>query len=209
MDLLDCPEWIKDDDYALPAIAQAAQSFLRFMERQNPNRYTLGHGDLKVWHKKLFEQVVPVRYYAGNFRGVSPSKPCLEVNVGVAGVPGAPYEQVEALMTAFSERLRNATEAVDSFLATDRPIVVRIQAAARIAALAGGSIIQIHPFVNGNGRMARLAMNFYLHRYLGRIPFFIDRPTNPDYSAASKYAMRDGNFIPLYQYLIELLALGE
>jgi hypothetical protein len=51
-----------------------------------------------------------------------------------------------------------------------------------------------------------MAMNFFLHRYLDRIPFYVDRPANPDYSRASAVAMQTGNFIPLYQYLIELLA---
>jgi fido (protein-threonine AMPylation protein) len=176
------------------------------MERQNPKFYILTHGDLKDWHKKLFEKTVPVSYYAGNFRKKDPAKPCLEGNVNVAGVPGAPFEEVERLMKEFSEELTRSTAATDEFLAMGRSQVVRVQAAAQLAAFAGGSIIKIHPFVNGNGRMARLAMNFFLHRYLNRVPFFIDRPADLDYSTASRFAMQTGNFIPLYQYLVGLLA---
>lgn len=206
MKLLDCPQWIHDDDSALPGIAQAAQSFVRFMERQNPKLYLLTHGDLKAWHKKLFEKTVPVPYYAGNYRKSDPTKPCLEWEVHVAGVYGAPFVEVELLMKKFSEDLAKSTLSTDEFLAIDRAQIARVQAATQLAAFAGGSIIKIHPFVNGNGRMARLAMNFFLHRYLNRVPFFIDRPTNPDYSTASRYAMQTGNFVPLYQYVVELLA---
>lgn len=209
MKLLDCPQWIQDDDSALPAIAAAAQSFVRFMERQNPRKYILTHGDLKQWHQKLFEKVVPVSYYAGNYREVNPAKPCLETNVHVAGIFGAPYEEVEAKMRSFSAELARATTAVDQFLQVGRTAVARVKAAAQIAAFAGGSIVQIHPFVNGNGRIARLAMNFYLHRYLDYVPFFIDRPTHPSYSTASQIAMQSGNFTPLYQYLVEIIALDS
>lgn len=209
MNLLDCPKWVTDDDAALPAIAQAAHSYFRFLVRQNPKKYILTHGDLKGWHKKLFEKIVPVPYYAGNYRGTAQGKPCLATDVGVNGVPGAAYQTVEGEMQAFSEELGRATIACDGYVGPNRPLIALVQAAAQIAAFAGGSIIKIHPFVNGNGRIARLAMNFYLHRYLGRTPFFIDRPTNPDYSTASQYVMQTGNFTPLYQYLVELIALDE
>jgi hypothetical protein len=111
-------------------------------------------------------------------------------------------------MKKFSDELGQFAVSTDEFLASERPQIVRVQAAAQLAAFAGGSIIKIHPFVNGNGRIARLAMNFFLHRYLNRVPFFIDRPNNPDYSTASGYAMQTGNFVPLYQYVVELLAIS-
>lgn len=208
MKLLDCPQWINDDDSALPGIAQAALAFLRFMERQNPKSYLLTHGDLKAWHKKLFEKTVPVPYYAGNYRKKDPAKPCLEGDVHVAGVYGTPFAEVEQQMKKFSDELAKFTTLTDEFLLIKQSQIVRVKAAAQLAAFAGGSIIKIHPFVNGNGRMARLAMNFFLHRYLNCVPFFIDRPTNPDYSTASRSAMQTGSFVPLYQYVIELLAIG-
>lgn len=209
MKLLDCPKWEQDDDSALPGIAQAASAFVRFLNRQNPKHYVLTHGDLKDWHKKLFQNTVTVPYYAGNYRREDPAKPCLNTEVHVGGILGAPVADVERLMKRFSEELERATISTDEFLAAPRSPLLRIQAAAQIAAFAGGKIIQIHPFVNGNGRMARLAMNFFLHRYLNVIPFFIDRPTNPDYSTASRIAMQTGIYVPLYQYLVELLALGS
>jgi hypothetical protein len=150
-----------------------------------------------------------VPYYAGQYRAIDPAKPCLKTDVQIDGILGAPVADVENRMKKFSDELVRATKATDEFMAIPRSAPIRVQAAAQIAAFAGGSIIQIHPFVNGNGRMARMAMNFFLHRYLNRVPFFIDRPTHPDYTTASKIAMRDGVYGPLYQYLVELLALGS
>jgi fido (protein-threonine AMPylation protein) len=187
-------------------MAQAASAFYAFLQRQNPKGYILTHGDLKEWHRKFFKDIVLVPYYAGNYRRIDQNKPCLNKEVEVNGVFGAPARDVESRMKKFSEALGEMTNAADQYLKTPRSLVLRVQTATQIAAYAGGSIIQIHPFLNGNGRIARMAMNFFLHRYLDRIPFYVDRPANPDYSRASAVAMQTGNFIPLYQYLIELLA---
>ena len=197
-----------DEDSALPGIAQGASAFLRFLGRQNPKQYLLTHGDIKEWHKKLFLKTVPVSYYAGNYRSIDPAKPCLNTDVQVDGILGAPVADVEQLMKKFSEELERATKSTDEYLASERPMIERIQAAAQLAAFAGGKIIQIHPFVNGNGRMARMVMNFFLHRYLDRLPFFIHRPPGADYKTASKFAMDHGVYGPLYQYLVEVIALG-
>jgi fido (protein-threonine AMPylation protein) len=187
-------------------MAQAASAFKQFMERQNPRRYIFTQGDLKGWHKKFFEKVVPVRYYAGNFRSVDSSKPCLDKNIHVNGVYGAPPADVEQLMRSFSDELERATVATDEYVARHPDLISRIGAATDIAAFAGGTIIKIHPFLNGNGRMTRMVMNFYLHRYVSKLPFYVDRPSHPDYSQASAIAMQTGNLIPLRQYLIEVIA---
>ena len=207
MKLLDCPQWVTDENSALPGIAQGASAFLRFSNRQNPQKYLLTHGDIKEWHKKLFLKTVPVPYYAGNYRSIDPARPCLNTEVHIGRVFGAPVADVEQLMKKFSEELERATKSTDEYLASERSPVERIKAAAYLAAFAGGKIIQIHPFVNGNGRIARMVMNFFLHRYLNRMPFFIDRPKHPDYTTASRLAMQHGLFGPLYQYLVETIIM--
>lgn len=205
--LAPCPEWRKDADEKLPDIAQAANSIVDFIFRQNPRGYVLGHGDLKNWHRKLFAKVAPVPYYAGNYRGQDTSRPCLDIEVAVGGNPGVPAAEVETEMKRFSDSLRLHTLSTDDFVGRAPSGVERLRAATQLAALAGGEIIRIHPFVNGNGRTARLAMNFFLNRYQFRMPFYIDRPTHPRYSASSEVAMREGNYTPLYQYLVEIIAM--
>jgi hypothetical protein len=64
-----CPEWVNPEPFEkLPFIATAASRLVSVFVKQNEKRHILGHGDLKDWHRALFERVVPVPYYAGNYR---------------------------------------------------------------------------------------------------------------------------------------------
>ncbi|MBZ5653392.1 MAG: Fic family protein [Acidobacteriia bacterium] len=85
-----------------------------------------------------------------------------------------------------------------------------MKAAAQLAAFAAANIIQIHPFLNGNGRTARLTANFFFNRYGFRMPFYVNRPwpSAPlaEYATASSAAMTRGDFGPLFRYFILLLA---
>lgn len=208
MPLLPCPEWNTEDSGKLPDIAQAASAIFDFIRRQNPKRYILGHGDLKVWHRELFNKVAPVRYYAGNYRGIHSGRPCLDAQVGVGPNLGTPPAKVEEEMKKFSENLERNTHATDEFVDRSASPITRLQAATQLAAFAGGSVIQIHPFLNGNGRVARFTMNFFLYRYLGKMYFTMSRPPEYDYAQACAVAMADGNFTFLYQYLLQIIALG-
>lgn len=208
MSTLPCPPWTNEDPSKLPLIVKAASSIYDSFIRLNAKRYVLHHGDLKEWHKKLFSQAVPVQYYAGNFRNVEANMPCLNVDVAVGSNAGTPQANVEKEMKRFSSDLGPAIQATDEFVERTQSPINRLKAVTQLAAFAGGTIIRIHPFINGNGRIARLAMNFFLHRYLGKLPFFIDRPTHPSYAEASRIAMETGNFIPLQQYLVEIIALS-
>src|ERR1700733_12989580 len=151
-------------------IVKAASSIYDSFLRQNAKRYVLHYGDLKEWHKKLFSQAVPVQYYAGNFRSVEAKMPCLDINVGVGSNAGTPQANVEKEMKKFSNDLELAIQATDEFVERSQSHINRLKAATQLSAFAGGTIIRIHPFINGNGRIARLAMNFFLHRYLGKLP---------------------------------------
>lgn len=208
MSLLPCPEWITEEPSKLPAIAQAASAIHDFFARQASKRHILNHGDLKQWHRKLFEKVVPVAYYAGNYRGIDSNRPCLNGEARVGSNFGTVAANVASEMRSFSEELEKVTHATDEYIDRTESAIARLQAAVQLAAFAGGSIIRIHPFVNGNGRVARLAMNFFLYRYLGKTPFFINRPPEVDYATASEIAMRDAVYVPLYQYLLQIIALS-
>lgn len=199
---------MNDDPSKLSIIADGASAIFDFIVRQSGKRYILSYGDLKDWHKRLFAKVVPLGYYAGNFRGINSARPCLNGEVAVGNNLGSSPEVVEQEMKAFSGELERATKATDEFMERNPAAIAKLQAAVQLAAYAGGSIIKIHPFVNGNGRVARLAMNFFLYRYLGKLPFMLHRPPEVDYAQASEVAMREGNFTPLYQYLLQVIAIS-
>lgn len=209
MALLPCPQWQQPEPFdKLDSVAHAAVAIYEFILRQNPRKYLLGHGDLKTWHGKLFKGVVPVPYYAGNYRSSDKRHPCLNTDVQVRpGVLGAPFPEVPGRMERFSEMLVSATKDTDKYVGTQKAGILQLKAAVQLAAFAAGSIIQIHPFLNGNGRMARLTANFFLNRYGFRMPFYIDRPgPGTEYVAASDAAILTGNFGPLANYLVAALA---
>jgi fido (protein-threonine AMPylation protein) len=208
---LPCPEWKNEQEPfdKLDSIVRAAESIYEFIQRQNQKKNLLNHGHLKGWHAKLFSGVVPVPYYAGNYRSTEPRHPCLNVDNQVNGVRGAPFQDVLKKMTEFSELLASTTLDTDKFVASQKSAELRLKAAAQLAALAAGRLIQVHPFLNGNGRIARLTADFFFNRYGFRMPFFIPRPgtlgVDAEYGPASQSAML-GDFNPLFRYFVVLMA---
>jgi fido (protein-threonine AMPylation protein) len=205
---LPCPEWKQPEPpEKLAAIARGADAIFQFIQRHNPQRYLLGHGDLKVWHGKLFKDAVPVSYYAGRYRSNDPARPCLNRDVNVGSVNGAPFDQVGDLMSKFSDQMRLYTQHTDDFCDRQTSAVLRLKSAAQMAAFAATQIIHIHPFLNGNGRIARMTSNFFFNRYGFRMPFYVERPApDTEYGPASQYAMATGDPAHLYQYFVTLMA---
>jgi len=208
---LPCPEWKNEEEPfdKLDSIVRAAESIYAFIRRQNAKGYFLDHGHLKDWHGKLFREVLPVSYYAGNYRSADPRYPCLNTEIQVAGVLGTPFQDVEMRMAQFSDQLELTTADVDKLVGAQKSGERRLRAAAQLAAFASGNIIQVHPFRNGNGRIARLAADFFFNRYGFPMPFFVSRPSalgvNVEYATASRAAML-GDLVPLYKYFIVLMA---
>lgn len=207
---LPCPEWKQPEPpEKLAAIAKGAEAIFQFIQKHNPQRYLLGHGDIKDWHLKLFKDVVPVPYFAGHYRCDDQSRPCLNEDVGVGSISGAPFAQVPGLMNEFSKHMQLYTQQTDNFCDRQSNKVQKLQAAAQMAAFAATQIIHIHPFLNGNGRIARLTANFFFNRYGFRMPFYIERPSpNTEYGPASRDAMAGGDPSSLYRYFVTLLAIS-
>lgn len=75
------------------------------------------------------------------------------------------------------------------------------------AAAAHTDLAQIHPFQDGNGRTARLLMNFVLRR-AGYPIAIIARQHRERYYAALSEADQDGNITQLVSLLVELVSAG-
>jgi hypothetical protein len=73
----------------------------------------------------------------------------------------------------------------------------QLDAVILLAARAHARWVEIHPFVNGNGRTARMWANWILVRY--GVPAFVrlrPRPDLPEYGAAGRAALCRGEFEP-------------
>jgi len=161
------------------------------------------------WHRGAYRGVpLPVPYYAGEIRDSDPTYPELfgyEVSVGTT--PGMPSADVPAALARFQAGLRAVVARMDGVIAVGaRPTTVTdLHAILEIAAIVHGEWVHIHPLANGNGRIARLWVNWVAVRY--GLPFFLalkPRPTNLIYAAAAAASMR-GDHRPMVVALLTQL----
>ena len=161
------------------------------------------------WHRRAFAgMALPVPYYAGEIRDTDAAFPELvgyEVEVG--GVRGVPAADVPGALRTFESGVRSALAALDPVITagTKPGTVAELDAALRIAAIAHGEWTRIHPFANGNGRIARLWANWVAARY--GLPLFVrlrPRPAAGLYAGAAALSMR-GNHAPMVTILHEML----
>lgn len=161
------------------------------------------------WHREAYRGVaLPVPYYAGEIRDSDPAYPELigyEVSVGT--VLGMSSADVPAALTSLEAGLKAVVAQMDGVLVVGaRPTSpADIYAVLEIAAIAHGEWVRIHPLANGNGRIARLWVNWIAVRY--GLPYFLalrSRPANLVYAAAAAASMR-GDHRPMVVALLTLL----
>jgi fido (protein-threonine AMPylation protein) len=149
---------------------------------------------VKDWHRRMLDRVpVPQPEVAGGFRGSGPQDGRLRTyRVTVDGIleavrPG----QIRAKMSLFERRLREQVAALDPLIPAKAPPDQRESQVLELSAWAHGELIHIHPFADGNGRMARALVLWLVARY--GLPIFIDlgpRPDDPSgYEAAARASM--------------------
>jgi Fic/DOC family len=140
------------------------------------------------WHKRINRGlIVPRARFVSAFRG----EPGLErIHARVGSRYGAKPANVAKELNEFEAKL----QAIVSELDTSLPLPVRrnqdhLGAVVDVCAWSHSEWVRIHPFVNGNGRTARLWANSIAMRY-GLPPFLSLRPRpGARYAAASARAM--------------------
>lgn len=150
---------------------------------RRPPALTLAHD----WHVRLYRGVssVPAAHYLGAPRGSGhPDLDGYEVvlasrNAGVLA-EGVPPTDVAAHLQRFEQALIAVAQQLD----TDIPVgpaprdVPQLRAVVTLAAVLHGEWVRIHPYANGNGRVARVWSNWVAVRY-GLPPFVRIKP-RPD-----------------------------
>jgi Fic family protein len=166
----------------------------------------------RAWHERTFENVpVPSDAYRGGYRGESHPH-LVDYANAVGGVLGVLPNQVAGELRRFFTWLRTEIRRLDGrierferdfgqevpehhWLDFDADLI-------KVAARAHGEWVRIHPFVNGNGRTARMWVLWLTSRY-DLDPLLPLRPRPPiPYDDAGHASMWAGDHGPMESYLL-------
>ncbi len=158
------------------------------------------------WHRKMLEGIViPDDAYRGAFRG-SGHPALLDYEATVAGLSTTRASdvitEVDNLMSELKNRILTLDE-LDGQGDPDELAATFVEAVLDTAAWLHGEWIRIHPFVNANGRTARMWVLWLCSRY--GLPQLLPLRPRPDmiYNPASLLSMT-GEHKLFYQYLLVL-----
>jgi hypothetical protein len=146
------------------------------------------------WHRTVYAGVpLPVPYYAGEIRDSDRRFPeLIDYEVQIGRLRGVPAAQVPDELEVLQIRARSAVVGPDGAIPVGRPPAtpLELRSVLLLAANLHGEWVRIHPFANGNGRIARLWIMWVAARY--RLPPFIrlkPRPAGLPYAAAALASM--------------------
>jgi|HubBroStandDraft_6_1064221.scaffolds.fasta_scaffold07293_6 hypothetical protein len=184
--------------------AVGAQIYAAAPRREQPSLATA-----QDWRRALYTGVpLPVPYYAGEVRDSDPRFPeLIDYEVQVGRLRGVPAAQVPAELEILQTRARRAIAGPDGALPVGRrpTTALELRAVLLLAANLHGEWVRIHPFANGNGRIARLWVIWVAARY-GLPPFIRlkPRPAGLPYAAAALASM-SGQHTPMATLLGQML----
>lgn len=193
------PDWDADSPQLRSTLRRVLHGIRADMQQRK--RPTLAWA--RQWHLGCMAGLrVPKPDFVGRFRG----EPGLKTyRVEVQGVQGTAPAKLAAELKRYEQRLRRAVAALDARYPGSAGLDEDgLAAAIDLAAWAHAEWVRMHPFANGNGRIARLWANGLLMRY-GLPPILRLRP-RPDgaYAAAGRAAMA-GNWQATALLLLGLL----
>jgi fido (protein-threonine AMPylation protein) len=201
--------WNDDRSADLPRIRDNLRRLLTDLVEAAPRRRLPSISRLRQWHRRIYEGAqLPVSYYAGGIRDSDPDEPELfgyEVIVG--RFRGVDCSHVPEELELFEGALREAAERLDSRLPPESTPADEglLHSVVVLAAAAHGELVRIHPFANGNGRVARLLANRCLLRYgLPPVVRLKPRSEGNEYVRAAEASM-EGDHQPMVQLVLAML----
>jgi len=179
------PDWDEDS----PELRENLLRVLREIRDAARERTPLDLEVLRGWHQEVLQRLtLPDDSLAGKFRG-EPGLEDIEVRIGVHF--GVSASEVRRDLTEFEQTLKRVVDRLDTLIAKGEQLSSdQLAAVLDVCAWAHAEWVRIHPFANGNGRIARLLASSIAMRY-GLPPFVRLRP-RPDggYGAAGEKAMQ-------------------
>ena len=195
------PSWQEDDQKNLSLIQENATQLMAELRATAAERNMPTSDELCRWHSQLYAGCdVPVGGYVGHFRGDPAVPELIDYEVGLGArlkdgnleKMGVWARQVRDEMEAVLRGLHAVCAELDARLPTGKPPTTpdEVLTVISFTALAHGECLRVHPFANGNGRIARLLVAFICLRY--GLPMFLHikpRPESEDYIRASRDSM--------------------
>ncbi len=178
------PDWDEDS----PRLRRNLRKLLTEIRDQAFARGEIGVADSQKWHRMMMEGLsTPDQRMVGIFRG---SESLSDIEVVVGSYPGVAAAKVAAETARFETRLRRLMQHLDTSISPEAELNSdQLSAVIEACAWVHTEWVRIHPFANGNGRIARLWANAIAMRY--NLPPFISLRPRPNfgYETASGEAM--------------------
>ncbi len=192
--------WNEDDPHDLPRIRDNISEVLAVLRQQAADRPAVNLNTIRQWHERLYRGcTVPVPGYVSHFRGDPTVPELVGYEVAIGSLPDGSPERVGVWSTWLADELSSFEAEFKTGLAHVDRLVPPLQrpstdadlgAVLALAAGGHGEWIRLHPFANGNGRLARLLVAFVCLRY--SLPVFLNvkpRPYDPTYAIAARASM--------------------
>lgn len=192
-------DWDEDSPQLRRNLAQVLDSI-----QENARRRTFPTiEDMRGWHKNVMEGLDgPDQDFVGTFRGEEPVE---TINVRIGRHFGVDAGQVANELARFEQTLQRAVQRLDQLLPPGTQLDTDVTLAIlELCAWAHAEWVRIHPFANGNGRIARLLANSLAMRY--ELPPFVRLRPRPDgeYGSACEQAMK-GDWEPTVRVFHRML----